>query len=1224
MVLLWTCLFAALGGFLFGYDLGLIGSALLQIQRYFSIRGSVTLGLIVGVAKLGAAAGTFLGGAAMARYGRQRALALNSVAFTAGPLIMAAASSPWMLILGRFVVGLGVGMSATVSPAYIAEVAPASIRGMLVQLYEVMLCIGMLLAPLVDWLLSRANPEDSWRAMVGLPALPALLLAAAPVVLPESPRWLVTRNRLEEALEVLTLVMRGSGSLWRGPEGVWNGGYSCMTGKSLRKKAQHFMRFKRGAGEQPPALADSVHGQSPDDPDSWFVLLAIAVGPPGSEKIYAMAEEYRRDGGRWWFMGEPRQFPALKQFEEFLERYWEGGEDSGSINPFWGRYDYAWQAFPPRPLPAAKAQQWPQWLDDQAVRDAEDELMQLWSSVQRDRNAVLEQRRKLWRTRHQRSGGRWGRLGCWRGQQGRPRAPSLEPILEESASQLRSNNSSSQCLSSLASSSVHLTAAAAPGAGGCSGAKAPRDESEHLGVLRVQSPPPASPAATATAATGFAALVNHGSYRPRQQQQTAAEAGSSGSSSTAGGSGSAGWRGPYLGSGGSGGREGGGKGDGGDVGRARFLGMPNRRQEGGVGWVYGDAGGAVQSYRPLAGSDEEVGGEMGYLPRGQGGDGGGSGAGLREFESDERDRLLAPHQPHSQEGDRHCSASAPDETTSLEGTSPSSGLSPSSLLHMPGGPPTSLGDMPGEEPSFLNTLSVLIGDISALAVGPERRALWLALGLAFFDQVTAATAIINYAPALLTGLGKAQGEDGTGGGGSGLDDGGAMLYTVLIGITKAVGVVAGEWEFALFLVDRCGRRPLLVTGSLACCASLVGLTWAALEHSTGLMETAMCAFTLFFSLSWAGLYWVVVSELFSMSAKSAATSAATGLLFLTGSLTNMVFLSLHDQMGPYAFLLFAGLCLASAGYVWALLPETKGYTLAEVQEMMTAMPLTATTSSTMAMWTNRSKKVKQADLGEENKMYFHPKQMKTLPPQGNFFAPSSSTRFELQPMQADDAISDGEQSGKSSSSSDSVAGTAPADNASISTWATAAATNAQVANPDGVVSQPLGEPIGFRSGIPDEPLPFVGSTSTVSEDDDKHGPMLGSAASQTPSRAAELSLRNSMITTFRAFADAGSLNSSSSPSNGELSTLPQEQNQVLSFPSAGGRQVDSPVALVAASESQPPLHPGLLAAREHRRVGGVGANASDGGAAISLHEGMGIAPVRPHGHSPEAGDDGAG
>ncbi|GLC66745.1 hypothetical protein PLESTF_000469900 [Pleodorina starrii] len=748
------------------------------------------------MAKLGAAAGTFLGGAAMARYGRQRALALNSAAFVAGPVIMAAATAPWMLVLGRFVVGLGVGISATVSPAYIAELAPAATRGMLVQLYEVMLCIGMLLAPLMDWVLSRVDSEGSWRAMVGLPALPGMLLAAAPLLLPESPRWLVTRGRLDEALAVIKMVVRGSGGWSRGPQALWSGGYSRM-----------------------------------DDQDKE---------------------------------------------------------------------------------------------DDQTVRDAEDELLQLWSCVQMDRNVVLEQRRKLWRSRQQRGGRRWGRLGCWNGAQGRPRAPSLDPIPEESSSHVPSPSCLSPSASIAATSNVVAIAAAAVAsvagtgtnggdggdAGPCGSGGGGRANPLGHSRLPVSAPASASGPSAAFPISGGAQLgfPTHGSLsslREHWQQLPAACDGSSSGGMSTG-------IGTDAGNGGAGGELVAG---GGGAAAGRVLGLPRREAEG--GWPHMAAEG---TYRPLASCDE-AGADLQCGAPGSG--------------SDERTRLLAPErsrteaiavseQPEADAGGSSSPFLLPPSSSSSGALSLSASVPSLSC----GSPPACLADMPGEEPSFFRTLSVLIGDIGALAVGPERRALWLALGLAFFDQATAATAIINYAPTLL----KRLDEGGGGGKGAGeFDEGSAMLYTVLIGLTKAVGVVA-----AMLLVDHCGRRPLLLAGSLACAASLGALTLAALAGSTALLELAMCGFTLFFSLSWAGLYWVVVSELFSMSAKSAATSAATGLLFLTGALTDLVFLSLHDLMGPHTFLLFAALCLAAAAYVAVLLPETKGRTLAEVQALLAA------------------------------------------------------------------------------------------------------------------------------------------------------------------------------------------------------------------------------------------------------------------------------------------------
>ena len=131
------------------YDLGLIGGAMLDIEEEFNTSEN-DAAAVVGSAKAGAVLGTFFGGAYMYRYGRLKAIAVDSVFFVVGPVIMAVAQSVAALVLGRFVIGLGVGTSAVVVPAYLGEMAPPSIRGAVIIMYEIMLCIGMMSSTLVD------------------------------------------------------------------------------------------------------------------------------------------------------------------------------------------------------------------------------------------------------------------------------------------------------------------------------------------------------------------------------------------------------------------------------------------------------------------------------------------------------------------------------------------------------------------------------------------------------------------------------------------------------------------------------------------------------------------------------------------------------------------------------------------------------------------------------------------------------------------------------------------------------------------------------------------------------------------------------------------------------------------------------------------------------------------------------------------------------------------
>eukprot|EP00879_Flechtneria_rotunda_P018505 GHRR01019417.1.p1 GENE.GHRR01019417.1~~GHRR01019417.1.p1 ORF type:complete len:197 (+),score=47.52 GHRR01019417.1:721-1311(+) len=124
------------------YDLGLIGGAMLGISQAFNITNNSTKETIVGAAKFGAFFGTFIGGVLMLRYGRRFALAFEALFFVTGPIVMAAANGPGALVVGRLLVGLGIGASAIVVPTYLAEIAPAAKRGAVVQTYEVRMHAG--------------------------------------------------------------------------------------------------------------------------------------------------------------------------------------------------------------------------------------------------------------------------------------------------------------------------------------------------------------------------------------------------------------------------------------------------------------------------------------------------------------------------------------------------------------------------------------------------------------------------------------------------------------------------------------------------------------------------------------------------------------------------------------------------------------------------------------------------------------------------------------------------------------------------------------------------------------------------------------------------------------------------------------------------------------------------------------------------------------------------
>ena len=138
-------------------------------------------------------------------------MGVAAVFFVLGPLMMAAARGIATLFLGRVVVGLGVGCSAVAVPAYLGEISPPARRGQVVELFEAMLCVGMLASMLVDVLLE--GQPGAWRWMVGLPIIPGLIFALAPCVLVESPRWLVSVGDMDGALAALHRIRAAPGAV---------------------------------------------------------------------------------------------------------------------------------------------------------------------------------------------------------------------------------------------------------------------------------------------------------------------------------------------------------------------------------------------------------------------------------------------------------------------------------------------------------------------------------------------------------------------------------------------------------------------------------------------------------------------------------------------------------------------------------------------------------------------------------------------------------------------------------------------------------------------------------------------------------------------------------------------------------------------------------------------------------------------------------------------------
>jgi SP family sugar:H+ symporter-like MFS transporter len=205
---------AALGGFLFGYDSAVINGAVKAITAHFVVSAGV-LGFTVASALLGAAAGALAAGRVADRYGRLPAMRVAAVLFLIGAVGSGLASSLVMLVVFRVIGGVAVGIASVIAPTYIAEIAPARIRGRLGSLQQLAIVTGIFLALLVDYALDTAAGGSlknlaglaAWRWMFLAMVVPALLYGGLAFTIPESPRYLVAKQRLDEARSVLRRVL---------------------------------------------------------------------------------------------------------------------------------------------------------------------------------------------------------------------------------------------------------------------------------------------------------------------------------------------------------------------------------------------------------------------------------------------------------------------------------------------------------------------------------------------------------------------------------------------------------------------------------------------------------------------------------------------------------------------------------------------------------------------------------------------------------------------------------------------------------------------------------------------------------------------------------------------------------------------------------------------------------------------------------------------------------
>jgi len=209
---------ATIGGFLFGYDSGAVNGTQEGLRTAFNL-SDAGLGFTVGSLLIGCFIGAFFAGRLADLMGRRNTMMVAALLFLGGALVQGFAHAQQLFVIARLCGGMAVGAASVLSPAYISEVAPASIRGRLTTIQQIMIIIGLTIAFVVNYFLAASagistnafwGGIEAWRWMYLMQAIPAGIFLVALIFIPESPRYLVSKGRDEAAESVLSKLF-GSG-----------------------------------------------------------------------------------------------------------------------------------------------------------------------------------------------------------------------------------------------------------------------------------------------------------------------------------------------------------------------------------------------------------------------------------------------------------------------------------------------------------------------------------------------------------------------------------------------------------------------------------------------------------------------------------------------------------------------------------------------------------------------------------------------------------------------------------------------------------------------------------------------------------------------------------------------------------------------------------------------------------------------------------------------------